>query len=91
MSILSDVLAGLKATTEWNDLVAAARRIPELEKRIADLEQRLQGGGSSCPSCGQAAYRLIESKPDPVFGKLGGVRRVYAYGSCGFSEESLVE
>jgi len=89
MSIIGDVLAALKTTKEWGELAATARRIPELEKRIAALEARLAGGGSICPSCGKSTYILADSKPDAVFGRLGASRRIYRCTACGFSEEKL--
>lgn len=91
MSMIGDVLAALKATSEWNDLVASARRVPDMERRVAELESRLMGNtGSRCPSCGQNAFRLIDSKPDEIFGALGGSRRTYKCTLCGFGEEKIV-
>lgn len=89
MGVIGDVLAAPKATSEWKELAEAARKIPTLEKRIGELELKLSGGGSACPSCGKAFYRLAESKPDPVFGRLGGNRRIYRCSACGFSEEKI--
>lgn len=91
MGMVADVIAGLKATREWNDLVENARRIPELEARIAALEARLAGGGSACPACGAASYRMASSVPDPIFGRMGKNRRTYCCGACAFSEERLDE
>lgn len=92
MSLIGDVLAALKATSEWNDLVASARRAPELERRIAELEKRLAGnhGNEVCNHCGSPFLKRTGTrKVDGPFAALGVREAVYCCADCG--KETAVE
>ena len=89
MGMIGDVLAAIKATSEWKALLAASKQIPELEQRIAALEQRLAGGGAICPSCGKYGFMLESSKSSGPFGRLGVNSRTYRCTACGFSEDKI--
>lgn len=92
MSIIGDVLAALKATREWSDIAAAARKVPALEARIVALEAKMNGGTNACPSCGKPGWRIANSrKADGSFGLLGVNVRTWHCDACGFSEESMSE
>lgn len=46
--------------------------------------------GEPCPRCHKRGWELVDSKPDPMFGDLGGLRRTYKCSLCGFSEAKLI-
>lgn len=58
-----------------------------LVQRVRELEQ---AECESCPKCRKRTWELQGSRPDPMFGQLGGMRRTYKCSSCGFSEETLL-
>jgi hypothetical protein len=64
-----------------------------LEENVA-LKQQIKENenteGDPCPKCRMRSYQLVSSKPDSVFGEVGGVRRLYKCSSCEFSEEKLI-
>lgn len=59
----------------------------KLTEKIRELENV---EGEPCPRCHKRGWQLQDSKPDPHFGRLGGIRRTYKCSLCGFSEEKLV-
>jgi regulator of replication initiation timing len=46
--------------------------------------------GDPCPRCHKRGWHLEDSKPDKLFGDLGGMRRIYRCSFCGFKEEQLI-
>lgn len=42
-----------------------------------------------CPRCRRKGWHVESSEPDPEFGELGGVRRLYRCEFCGFTESQL--
>lgn len=88
---LSDLVALMDRWKDWQEVRQAAQRVPELERRIAALEERLEGGsGESCPSCGKPFLRVVASKPDPELGVVGARRHQLRCSECGFRDEKLV-
>jgi len=61
--------------------------IRSLKKELAQIKEFR---GESCPSCKRSGWHIKSSKKDPVFGDLGGSRRVYACKFCEFTEEKVV-
>jgi hypothetical protein len=45
--------------------------------------------GDICPRCRQRGWNVESSRPDRVYGELGGMRRQYRCSQCGFAEERL--
>ena len=43
-----------------------------------------------CPHCHRKGWNVESSQPDPLFGDLGGSRRVYKCQFCGFTESKIV-
>jgi ribosomal protein S27AE len=60
MGLLEDMLKALDRVEIWKELQATPKRIESLEKRVADLEEKLGGKwpGDVCPYCGAQAFRL---------------------------------
>lgn len=58
-----------------------------LTERVRELEQ---ADGEPCPKCRKRSWELQGSRPDPLFGQLGGTRRSYKCSSCGHAEETLI-
>ncbi|WP_145700375.1 hypothetical protein [Azospirillum baldaniorum] len=58
---LKDLLALLDHWPAWKRIVQAPDRIEELEKRLAELEEKPIF--PSCPHCGRPAWQMTESKP----------------------------
>jgi DNA repair exonuclease SbcCD ATPase subunit len=59
----------------------------KLKARNADLES---SEGEQCPKCQKRGWKLENSFPDPTFGTVGGIRRVYKCYLCGFTESPLI-
>lgn len=59
----------------------------KLKQKVRELER---AEGDPCPKCHKRTWELIDSRPDPTFGDLGGIRRKYKCSACDFSEETLV-
>jgi len=58
MALLDNVRAVLQQWPEWKAISATPARVDALEKRIAELEARLQRcPGEACPQCGMPAMR----------------------------------
>jgi hypothetical protein len=66
----------------------APDRIDALEKRVAELENKLQRApGEACPHCGALEYRVDRTERDPgPLGALGARKRHMKCGACGFAE-----
>lgn len=59
----------------------------DLRQRIVELESL---DGEPCPKCHRNTYELISSDPDPTFGPVGAMQRIYECSECGFSEPKTV-
>ena len=61
---LKDLVALLDRWDEWKRVTAAADRVPELERRLVSLEDKLAGkGGNQCPQCASLDVILTYSRP----------------------------
>lgn len=86
-----DLLASLKKLVEWQRVVAAADKVPELENRIAALEARMPSAPQfpTCPSCGIGRWQKRSAKPNALFGDLGGLDVTWACSGCGYTETKV--
>lgn len=75
------------------ELADVKLKLAEVLDENAELKNRLRAlddaEGDQCPKCRKRGWRLDSSKPDPVFGDLGGMRKLFKCSVCGFSEEKL--
>jgi hypothetical protein len=74
MAVLSEITDILKRWDVWKRVEEAPARIDALEKRIAELESRLQRApGEACPACGELDFRVASVQPsaDPLGSHLG--------------------
>ena len=90
MSTVDSILALLNKWPKWKRLTELPEKFDAMEARIKALEQKLSGSGDECPRCHQRTFQLINSKEDPLFGEVGGVRREYRCSSCNFEESKLI-
>jgi hypothetical protein len=64
-----------------------------LEENI-DLKNQIQKlknvDGEPCPRCRKRGWDIVDSRPDPMMGEVGAVRRTYKCSICGFSEAKVV-
>jgi ribosomal protein S27AE len=87
---VTDIVELLKRWDRWRRIDEAPERIDALEKRIAELEAKLQRApGAACPKCGELDFRTDRTAPGG--GLLGGlgmgiVDRKMKCGSCGHTE-----
>ena len=76
------------------ELAETKMQLAELIEENTNLKRNLSAlenfEGEPCPKCHKHGWELIESKPDKLFGDLGGMRRLYKCPHCGFSEEQLI-
>ena len=73
------------------DLKAAVLRVEEENQELRAKVRELESAdGEPCPKCRKRGWQLESSKPDPKFGELGGIRRVYKCSLCGFTEAKLI-
>ena len=97
-SLKSDEFAGRVAEVydyiadSKESLLDAQEQISKLQAQIRDLSAKLAETVDSepCPSCRRKGWHVESSEPDPTFGDLGGVRRLYRCQFCGFSESQLI-
>ncbi|TXH90336.1 MAG: hypothetical protein E6Q78_05180 [Rhodoferax sp.] len=85
------LLESLKKLVEWQQVVAAARKVPELERRIAVLETRLGSTTQlpTCPSCAIGRWRKIKSAPNKTFGDMGGLDVTFGCDACSYTETKI--
>lgn len=83
-----NLLDSLKKLVEWQRVVAAADKVPELERRIALLESRIGSAPKfeTCQSCGVGRWHKVKSEPSKTFGKLGGLNVTYGCTHCSYTE-----
>ncbi len=64
MFSLKDLTALLDRWEEWSRIKGAADRVPEIERRLGAIEDKLAGkGGQLCPQCGSLNVQLEYSRP----------------------------
>jgi transposase-like protein len=90
LSTVSEILSLLEKIPQWKKLMEMPSKLEALEKRIAVLEKGIAGGADVCPRCTKTDFRLISSRPHPVFGDMGTKERLYRCGQCGFEETKTV-
>jgi len=91
LSFADKIRGFLKKLPEWNRIQATPERVDSLEKRIAELENRLQRApGKACPACGALEYWATATKPHPDFGLDLSIRTMKCR-ECGFTEERSVD
>lgn len=67
-----------------------ADRVPDLEKRIAALEERLsRAPGEACPKCGELEFRTVKTAPHPKLGAAGAMTRTMQCGACQYTEDKM--
>ena len=80
---LGDILKALDQFKAWPRIQAAPDRLDALEKRIAELEARLNAAptkpkGEPCEYCHAGSLALVSEVPDPgPFGRLGRKVRTF--------------
>jgi hypothetical protein len=86
-----NLLDSLKKLVEWQRVVAAADKVPDLERRIALLESRIGSAPKfeTCPSCGVGRWHKKKSEPSRVFGDLGGLDVTYGCNHCSYTEVKM--
>ncbi len=76
------------------ELAEAKMNLAALLEENADLKTELKAlknaEGDPCPRCHKHGWHLEGSRPDKLFGDLGGMRRIYRCSSCDFTEEQLI-
>ena len=97
---LKDISENIKGAEFKNLLADLSLELADVKLKLADvLEENARlrcevsalrnVDGEPCPKCRKRGWQLESSKPDPIFGKLGGLRRLYKWSLCGFNEERL--
>jgi ribosomal protein S27AE len=90
VAVTDDIVALLKRWDRWRRIDETPERIDALEKRIADLEAKLQRApGKECPKCGAWDFRTESALPGG--GLMGGlglgiIDRKMKCGACGHQE-----
>jgi transposase-like protein len=93
MTVLADITDLLRSWNVWRRVEEAPARIDALEKRVAELEARLQRApGEACPRCGALEYRVMTSEPTRHggFAHLGARDHHYKCQACGFQDTIMV-
>lgn len=85
MISLSDIMALLDRWEVWRQTRECAAQVPALERRLAELEQKLNGPWPPdvCRHCGERALRLGHSRP---LEKAKGVAQRWDCSACHQSE-----
>ena len=63
--------------------------LDEIKQLKAKLAETVDA--EPCPSCHRKGWHVESSRPDPVFGRLGGSRRIYRCHFCGFTESKIAQ
>jgi predicted nucleic-acid-binding Zn-ribbon protein len=88
MAVLAEITELLRRWDVWKRVEAAPGRIDALERRLAELESRLQRApGEACPKCGALEFRTEKLTPTKGhFSALGAQDRHMKCGACGHTE-----
>ena len=88
MGILEDVIKALERIPAWKRLQTTPEKIDALDKRLRELEARMQPAtGDRCPSCKAMAYKLIKSGPAPEpWGSMGAREDHFGCLQCGYTD-----
>ena len=88
MGVIEDMLNALDRIEWWRELRGVPTRVAALEKKIADLEEKLGGKWPAdvCKFCGERAVRLETSCP----AREGLVDQIWLCEKCGKHENRSV-
>jgi predicted RNA-binding Zn-ribbon protein involved in translation (DUF1610 family) len=91
MAVLSEITDILKRWDVWRRVEEAPARIDALEKRIAELEAKLQRApGEACPACGELEFRVTGvQSASPLGIGLGSRNYTFKCQKCGFEDTRL--
>jgi hypothetical protein len=91
MAVIGELVELLKRWDVWKRVEETPDRVDALEKRIAELESKLQRApGEACPRCGALAYRVLSSTPHPTMGGiLGTMVHNMKCDECGFTDQKI--
>ena len=84
-----DVVRLLEQIPIWKKLKVLPEKLAALEKRMSDLEAKVDAPGKKCPKCGKFSFSVESSTPDKTFGEAGGNNVTYKCASCGFSQSKI--
>jgi predicted RNA-binding Zn-ribbon protein involved in translation (DUF1610 family) len=89
---VGDIVELLKRWDRWKRIDEAPERIDALEKRIAELESRLQRWpGEACPACGELEFRVTSSRSSGRgMRHLGARDYSYKCQKCGFEDIRMI-
>jgi hypothetical protein len=91
---VSDIKIGLRiwkylgiAKETWEQIVGTPEKVVQLERRVAELESRLQRApGEACLHCGALAMRLDRTQKPMIWThKYGALEYHWKCGECGFA------
>jgi len=102
ISTIKESFETIKELIKKGATLEAQKKIIELEEKVISLQEEnlqlrrenltlkhqveLLEMGERCPKCRKGIWNLIESKPHPIFGKMGALERKYQCSECGFTE-----
>jgi predicted nucleic-acid-binding Zn-ribbon protein len=91
MAVVGDIVELLGRWDRWKRVNESPERIDALEKRITELEARLQRApGEACPKCGALEFRTDKQVPvshGPFAGMgMGVMERHLKCAACGHTE-----
>jgi transposase-like protein len=91
MAVVADIVELLRRWDVWRRVEQAPDRIDALEKRIAELESRLQRApGEACPSCGEFGFRIAKSQvARGPFADMGARNYHWKCQSCGYEDVKM--
>jgi regulator of replication initiation timing len=98
---LRDVSDKIKDADFKNLLAELTLNLADIKMQLAEvLEENTQlkakvraleaVEGDPCPKCHKRGWEIESSSPDPTFGELGGIQRIYKCSLCGFTENKFI-
>jgi hypothetical protein len=88
---VKDIIVILDNIPIWKQLKELPAKLEALEKRVAELENKVTLTADNCPKCKAKTFELLSTAPDPVFGEMGVQKRLYQCSACGFEESKSVD
>ncbi len=85
MSIIKDAWDIIREKTEWKEVRELAKKVPDLERRIAVLERQLSENpsGEVCEHCGSINLKRSGTRPIPRIGTITGLKdALYSCKDC---------